>query len=71
MSLIQVLFIICRNRDIKPSLRQLSAQFLGKIIQESKHNPTEDAKASLQLVLLNLANCDLAWTLVMLLLMVV
>jgi hypothetical protein len=42
------------NRDIKPSLRQLSAQFLGKIIQESKHNPTEDAKASLQLVLLKL-----------------
>ncbi|RNA33498.1 RNA exonuclease NEF-sp isoform X2 [Brachionus plicatilis] len=49
-----IIFNVSGNRDVKPSLRKLSAQFLGKLIQESTHNPVIDAKSSLQLVLLKL-----------------
>jgi RNA exonuclease 1 len=49
-----VIFNLSGNRDMKPSLQQLAAKFLGKIIQETVHNPTIDARSSMELVLLKL-----------------
>ena len=52
-----VIFNLSGNRDMKPSLQQLAAKFLGKIIQETVHNPTIDARSSMELVLLKLRRC--------------
>ena len=49
-----IIFNLSGNRDMKPSLQQLAAKFLGKIIQETVHNPTIDARSSMELVLLKL-----------------
>ena len=49
-----IIYNLSGNRDLKPSLKELSAIFLGKQIQETTHNPSIDAKVSLELVLLKL-----------------